>query len=603
MALRFVAAAALGDAVQRAGGRLPSGGPTRALRRLLYRPTFPAWNAAVEELGRVAAGLPGRPAPVVAALLAVWRDALGPLVGSGRGDPAAELAPLRDAIVHGRRGGAGDLRELAAGIRPRVIAALATLGRALRGSAVLRGPDGLTRLAGAEPSVPLEPICTYAAPGGGGMPPGETRVGAAGDRGPADTPLVYAREELSGALYTALAGPAPVVTAPCGLPALFPAEPADDAARADMDALLEDIAGERVGRDADLDRLFAHVADAPPVVAVTGPAGIGKTTLLAAFARDARFGPDGPLCLAHVFRAGHARCGIVPCLRALLAGLEREGRSPGAAGALATHGPTGGAPAAWLARVQTALDDVARRRPVVLVLDGVDELAAGDPDASAVLALLAGPRRTLVVSARTAAALAPLLALGGAAPVVTELPPMTPGDVRAMVLLGTDAARYAVLARDLSGSVPANPVVDAIVARSAGLPVYARLAVRDLAQGLIRPSTAEHDLPRSLTEYYDLQLRRLGISDAAHLARAVVEIVAGAGAVQRRRLPALLYAAGHLARPQESAALAAALDRVAAILRQTPGPDGPQLELLHPSLRTALGAPPPAAPLPDEPTA
>src|SRR5262249_16258306 len=105
---------------------------------------------------------------------------------------------------------------------------------------------------------------------------------------------------------------------------------------------------------------------------------------------------------------------------------------------------------------------------------------------------------------------------------------MSNTDIRAMLLEGTAKEKYDLLKRDQEhGGQPFNTLVDAVVSRAEGLPLYVRFVVEDvLAQHLKFDSTFASKLPHGLSAYYDDLLRRFAIGELqALLTPLVVSVV------------------------------------------------------------------------------
>ncbi len=230
-------------------------------------------------------------------------------------------------------------------------------------------------------------------------------------------------------------------------------------------------AGRFVGRSAELARLARALGEAeaggPVRLTVSGPAGIGKTRLLAELVRRAKRGG----VRAHLLRVGNVAPAPFGVAEALL--VELGGSAPDAVGA---------------ASVAYVLEGVARDGPVIVA---IDDLALADPESreliDAAAGLLAPGTRLLLVDAARGEAEA-----GTNVFAIGELP--------------DDEIAQLVAAR-LGARIVPPELFEPLVARTGGHPLYVEEALRELVEqalvevdrglAVLRPG-AEVRLPASL---------------------------------------------------------------------------------------------------------
>jgi WD40 repeat protein len=148
-----------------------------------------------------------------------------------------------------------------------------------------------------------------------------------------------------------------------------------------------------------------------------------------------------------------------------------------------------------------------------IILDGLDEVAAIDPEFCALLLRLTLPGTEWLVAGRAEHGLGEAFTPPKCEAVFPcGLPPMSAADIRAMLLEGLGNARYALLKRDDPESDEArNVFVDRVVALSQGLPLYVHLLIEDLCSGQLTVRE-EAKLPEGLIAYYDALIQRIGLS-------------------------------------------------------------------------------------------
>jgi hypothetical protein len=359
----------------------------------------------------------------------------------------------------------------------------------------------------------------------------------------------------------------------------------------------------RIGRERELATLSAAAAALTEgALWVAGPAGIGKSNLLAALTEGLRdHPPEGAVVLPYRFRAGDDRCGRSPFLTYLREQLalrdalepEREASSDDAGEGKAAKAAT-----------QAATDPVeevralfARLRPglrLLLVLDGLDEVVERDARfVEDVLFRLRMERVAMVAAGRPERGLPQAFArVGAVVPFPEGLPAMSLDDLRALLLERTGTARKRLLSTDTeSAGAVRNAFIEKVAQRSEGLPLYVNYVVGDLNAGKLSPEHAD-GLPASLHAYHEELLQRAAIGDLQAVTTPLLVLLAlSHEPLTVDEQAALLVRAGRLG-TANTALVEQALLAIGAMVRKAPDPDGEEgYSVFHHSLRThALGS-------------
>jgi DNA-binding winged helix-turn-helix (wHTH) protein/tetratricopeptide (TPR) repeat protein len=308
-----------------------------------------------------------------------------------------------------------------------------------------------------------------------------------------------------------------------------------------------------IGREAELERLGEWYGLAArglrQVVFVTGEAGIGKTTLVDAFAAAVAGELSGRVvagqCLQQrgtpepylpIFDALDRLCrddgeavavlsGVAPTWLVQMPGLVETGDREAVA-----RRALGGTRARMLREVAEALETVAADRPLVLVLE---DLHWADPSTVDLLEWLA--RRDTPARLLVAGTYRPAEALAGGAPIGDAGAGLRLRGLAHELRLGEldlEAVR-AVLERRLDGGEVPEELARLVRRRTDGVPLF----VTQLAQSwvdsgvlrevagrweLARPGGAEPEVPDDLRRLVELQLARLDPADLAMLEAAAV---------------------------------------------------------------------------------
>ena len=541
--LRLINAIGLALAAERGGGRLP--------RRLadefgpsLRHPTLGTWIAAARRL------LPREQPPDAPAVVTdaahLLHDALFPALGSAGAQPADGIHSLRNWLAH-----AGGLsrttaislldqhepraRSAFSKARPwlesftgeytnpergsRILGSVgsamwqSTKGQQESESLLLQGRDGR--------SIDIWPWCAAS-----------TSV--------SPTPEVYVKRVRGAVLYNVLGGDTAYSTYRgrrlARLRELFGHE---THAGSDEMAGLRAEADELIGRDDVLDEIVQAVLHKEEgVYWVQGVAGVGKSKLAAAVASHGRLSsnPRHRLVIPHFFRAGTEQCSrgafLQKAIRMLVAWPPlRESIEPTTLETATTSTSLENGLAALLSRVaelRTAGPSGAR---VLFVLDGLDEVAAADPEFASLVGEHTFSRVAWICFGRPGAHVEPLRRTPRFQHVFANhpdgmLPPLKPSGVRQMLLheFGTSCAD--LVRNDIDASPSAgNPFVEAVVARSEGLPQYIKLVVDDVLQGkadFANPSA----LPLSVAAYHAQLLEQYELGDVQQVATPLIATLA-----------------------------------------------------------------------------
>ena len=327
----------------------------------------------------------------------------------------------------------------------------------------------------------------------------------------------------------------------------------------------------------------------PRIAWISAGPGTGKSMLMARIATmwADQVGKDtrSRALYLHRFRGGDARNSRRAFLQGLMTTLTGWSR-------LATDPPDH----AWVSHdSDELLDDVkallqlhderspdpkyrkqARTPHLVIMADGIDEIAAHDAGFALVLRQLAASGVLLVVAGRPESGLdatfsgtdCTVLFAGG-------LGPMSDEDIHAMLLAGLGNARYALLARDEDDDRGVHNVfVERVVDRAHGLPLYVHLLLEDLRAGAFTVHD-EDRLPDGLNAYYDNLVQRMGLSTVQRDLPLVIATLAAAEEPLDSDALALLFAAPYLEdEPIYAERIAAALRVGTTLLRSVPTPEG-----------------------------
>lgn len=558
--VRFCVAVGLGEV--RAGGALPND-VVAAFQAEIERPTLASWL-------KMLALLTERPEPagglVVPELPGFVRTALAVCFPRDpRPTADRSLLALRNLIAHGGGLSSAEARRLLDGSAPgegwasRIEALLGELGflRHVRVAvAVPEGdvtreltPDGqLGDTLAPHPRMPgrsahhiglmlgrdgrwieLDPLCAF------------DRAVMPSRDGPlvalAAGPMLYFRADAIALSYAALGGAYPFGESPerlAGFRELFRLRRGDADAPLPADyreEMLRDAAA-MVGRADEVRTAKATLLGVGRrIFWLPGEAGVGKSFFLARLARDLEGHGDRLRCVYWRFRAGDAtRCNRTAFLRHAVTRLARWGPLSRLGVEPATN-PTrlGEQLASLLGAVDGAPLAGGETPRVLFVIDGLDEIARVDPEFPGLPAELDRPGVVWLCAGRPDEVLARSFGLGRAAYLFPGgLPRMGREDIRGLLLDRSGRLKYDLLAKDLdAGEGAENPLVEAVVDRSAGLPLYVHFVVQDVLAGDLSYSDAHFGrrLPGSLARYFDKVLRDLRVGRLHQLITPLVATV------------------------------------------------------------------------------
>ena len=232
---------------------------------------------------------------------------------------------------------------------------------------------------------------------------------------------------------------------------------------------------------------------------------------------------DGDLCLVpFFFRGGDARCSADHFFQAAL---YRLGKTLG----LAPPDPREPRPVQFaraLEAVRRKQAEGARPRAVLLLLDGLDEVAGQHPEFPRLPASLRQPGLLWVCGGRAEEPLAEAFAGADRLWPDGELPPLTAADVRALLLQELDRQRYPLFERDEPDGAGGyrNGFLNELARRSEGLPLYVRLVIEDLRAGRLT-TRDEAQLPQGLPAYFERLLDRLRVGNVPQMLTNVLSLL------------------------------------------------------------------------------
>jgi WD40 repeat protein len=614
----------------------------RALRDQIERPTLGQWK----NLLQVAAESLARTDPLVVPELREF--VLGELIpGLERGPRSPKgkkksdepgLIDLRNNLVHGgamTRLEAGrqleawepwlydrierldflakaDLCYMTGGVARRMIGTdtEATTERPLPGDLrlALEGCDRHVVLIHQGRWVDLWPLCDYGR--------AERSTGKGSPKAKSDSPMVYIRAERDRLLYAALgADLSQSENREGGIVAQFQALFAlkdhvklDLRGAFDFEADLRRDSAALVGRVGEVENAIDILKRTQSgVLWLSGKGGIGKSFFTARLAMDPHLtGDSKKVCrIAWRFQASDQnRCNRVAFFRHAVTRLEEWLHDKKGFDATRDVGPL-------FTQLQGLLDEAATREAaphpnaraprVVFLLDGLDEIARGDPDFASVPFLLTRANVVWLCSGRPEGDLPCRFTPDRCTPVFPDgLPAMSDADIRGMLLQGSDRLKYDLLGLDREqaandGTIVTNAAVEAVVARAAGLPLYVRYVIQDLLADEHRVDALDR-LPSGLNAYYDELLKRLGIGELQAILTPLVATIAWARApLDEETLLVLMSRRKLFLDPEKGRDLIRrALDASQAMLKLAPIPGTDRLgyEPYHPTLRDHIRADP-----------
>ncbi len=263
-----------------------------------------------------------------------------------------------------------------------------------------------------------------------------------------------------------------------------------------------------VGRSGELEqvrRILGSTSDS--VLWLTGPAGIGKSYLLARITADLLDEPSAyTLILPYRFKAGDDRCSRRDFFAFALERLQVCETLPKLA-AVDDENKT------LQERLEMRLNHLGDCS-VLFVLDGLDEVAERDSGFAVEIPIrLMLPGVTWLCAGRSERGLAEVFTPNCCTHLFPDgLTPMGAWDVRTMLLEKIGPLRRRLVANDRDvDDVVVNPFVERVTQCAQGLPLYVTYLIGDILAGRFRALDAGERLPPSLERYHEQLLMRCAV--------------------------------------------------------------------------------------------
>ena len=316
------------------------------------------------------------------------------------------------------------------------------------------------------------------------------------------------------------------------------------------------------------------------IVWITGPAGIGKSFLVARLAQDLidNNKDENKIILPYRFKSGDdARCSRdafatfaierLVAVGALIdnAKIEEKGKAED--------------------RLKACLDYLNKDKKVVFVLDGLDELLSRDATFAEDIPLgLDSMRITWVCSGRPEPELVKVFSNSRVInPYPNGLPAMQIQDIRSMLLERIGLFRNKLLAGDKEkGDEVVNPFIDLVAKRAEGLPLFVNYVTQDVQQGNY-PLDGTANLPKGLTAYHEKLIEGLGVGALKELLTPLVATLAMANEpLAEQEIITFLRLRDRIPDGEAGDKLVTkGLAAIASMLRRAPDPEGEDGYMLH----------------------
>ena len=316
------------------------------------------------------------------------------------------------------------------------------------------------------------------------------------------------------------------------------------------------------------------------IVWITGPAGIGKSFLVARLAQDLidNNTDENKIILPYRFKSGDdARCN-----RDAFATFAIERLI--AMGALIDNVKVDEKGKAE-DRLKSCLDYLNKDKKVIFILDGLDELLSRDATFAEEIPLnLNTLRVTWICSGRPEPELVKAFSNSRVInPYPNDLPAMQTQDIRSMLLERIGLFRNKLLAGDKEkGDEIVNPFIDLVAKRAEGLPLFVNYVTQDVQQGNY-PLDGTANLPKGLTAYHEKLIEGLGVGALKELLTPLVATLAMANEpLAEQEIITFLRLRDRIADGEVGDKLVAkGLAAIASMLRRAPDPEGEDGYMLH----------------------
>ena len=316
------------------------------------------------------------------------------------------------------------------------------------------------------------------------------------------------------------------------------------------------------------------------IVWITGPAGIGKSFLVARLAQDLidNNTDENKIILPYRFKSGDdARCNrdafatfAIERLMAVGAFIDNvkvdeKGKAED--------------------RLKSCLDYLNKDKKVTFILDGLDELLSRDATFAEEIPLgLDLMRITWICSGRPEPELVKVFSNRRVVnPYPNGLPAMQIQDIRSMLLERIGLFRNKLLAGDKEkGDEVVNPFIDLVAKRAEGLPLFVNYVTQDVQQGNY-PLDGTANLPKGLTAYHEKLIDGLGVGALKELLTPLVATLAMANEpLAEREIVTFLKLRDRIPDGDTGDKLVAeGLSAIASMLRRAPDPEGEDGYMLH----------------------
>ena len=340
-------------------------------------------------------------------------------------------------------------------------------------------------------------------------------------------------------------------------------------------------ANQMVGRLEEQEHIESSFRDIEQgIVWITGPAGIGKSFLVARLAQDLidNNTDDNKIILPYRFKSGDdARCN-----RDAFATFAIERLV--AMGALIDNVKVDEKGKAE-DRLKSCLDYLNKDKKVIFVLDGLDELLSRDANFAEEIPLgLDSMRITWVCSGRPEQELEKAFSNSRVInPYPNGLPAMQTQDIRSMLLERIGLFRNKLLAGDKEkGDEVVNPFIDLVAKRAEGLPLFVNYVTQDVQQGNY-PLDGTANLPKGLTAYHEKLIEGLGVGALKELLTPLVATLAMANEpLAEQEIITFLRLRDRIPDGEAGDKLVTkGLAAIASMLRRAPDPEGEDGYMLH----------------------